>query len=486
MFQASTTSQQMNYNNKAWLTFGILIASSLLIRFFSFFHWIIDHDESTYLVIANELNHGAVYLKDVIDTKPIGIFWLYGLMLKIAGPSFFMLRLLTSIFIAFTSFLIYSLQWKWTGNQAASWISAITYILMISTFTRWGLGPNTEIFFVAFIAMALYLLISFNTAWMNFAVGICFGVAFHIKYVVAADVFAFITYFAIQAFRSQQGYAFLINRIFWIAIGFLLVTGFVLLYYFHHNCLDLFLSINSKVGSQYASSTTLFDRLKFLADFFFRFSPVTGLVFWGLIRGVFKFHPYKCLLLFWIVMDLMIVLYPGKYFEHYFIQIMPVVSLMFGFWFTNGRGLQFIHWTKKRLWLMTCCLSLLTSGLMVAHYKAFILKPEPIKQVYEYLIQQLKPGETFYTGNSHHLLYFLFNQKSLCPYVHSSLIWNKEHRRALDIDVSHEINRIRSHEPEYILWDERSDESKLKNQLLAGYLYRHPIGEHLFVYRKQP
>lgn len=476
----------MKYNKKAWLPFGILIASSLLIRFFSFFPWIIDHDESTYLVIANELNHDAVYLKDVIDTKPIGIFWLYGVMLKFAGPSIFMIRLLTSIFIAFTSFLIYSLQWKWTGNQAASWISAITYTLMISTFTRWGLGPNTEIFFMAFIVMALYLLLFFNTSWMNFAVGICFGAAFHIKYVAAADVFAFIAYFAIQAFRSQQGYANLMNRILWIGTGYLLVTGSVLLYYCHHNCLDLYLSINSKVGSQYASSATIFERLKFLADFFFRFAPVTLLVFWGLIRGVFKLHPYKSLLILWIVMDLMIILYPGKYFEHYFIQIMPVVSLMFGFWFTNGHGLQFIHWTKKRLWLVISGLSLLTSGLVVAHYKAFILKPEPIKQVYEYLIQQLKPGETFYTGNSHHLLYFLFNQKSLCPYVHSSLIWNKEHRRALDIDVSHEIDRIRSHAPDYILWDERSDESELKNQLLAGYLYRHPIGEHLFVYRKQP
>ena len=48
----------------------MLTGLSLVMRFFSFFPSVMDHDESTYLVIADALRHGDVYLRDVIDTKP--------------------------------------------------------------------------------------------------------------------------------------------------------------------------------------------------------------------------------------------------------------------------------------------------------------------------------------------------------------------------------------------------------------------------------
>ncbi|HEX5625100.1 MAG TPA: hypothetical protein VFX48_03710, partial [Saprospiraceae bacterium] len=48
-----------------WLVLPLL---AILLRFFSFFPSVIDHDESTYIVIAKALLEGQTYFKDVIDT----------------------------------------------------------------------------------------------------------------------------------------------------------------------------------------------------------------------------------------------------------------------------------------------------------------------------------------------------------------------------------------------------------------------------------
>ena len=68
---------------------AMLTGLSLVMRFFSFFPSVMDHDESTYLVIADALRQGNVYLRDVIDTKPIGIFTLFAVFQILFGKSIF-------------------------------------------------------------------------------------------------------------------------------------------------------------------------------------------------------------------------------------------------------------------------------------------------------------------------------------------------------------------------------------------------------------
>ncbi|MEO0732907.1 MAG: hypothetical protein AAFZ52_08735, partial [Bacteroidota bacterium] len=66
-----------------WLALFILLAIAL--RWGSFFISVINHDESTYIVIADEMLRGEIYLRDVVDTKPIGIFWIYAALIKLTG-----------------------------------------------------------------------------------------------------------------------------------------------------------------------------------------------------------------------------------------------------------------------------------------------------------------------------------------------------------------------------------------------------------------
>jgi 4-amino-4-deoxy-L-arabinose transferase-like glycosyltransferase len=85
----------------------MLTGLSLVMRFFSFFPSVMDHDESTYLVIADALREGKVYLRDVIDTKPIGIFTLFAAFQILFGKSIIVLRIITAIWIALTAWMLY-------------------------------------------------------------------------------------------------------------------------------------------------------------------------------------------------------------------------------------------------------------------------------------------------------------------------------------------------------------------------------------------
>jgi hypothetical protein len=47
---------------------------AVILRFFSFFPSVIDHDESTYLEMARMILAGKILYVDMIDIKPPGIF----------------------------------------------------------------------------------------------------------------------------------------------------------------------------------------------------------------------------------------------------------------------------------------------------------------------------------------------------------------------------------------------------------------------------
>ena len=80
----------------------ILFALALGMRWPSFDQSVIDHDESTYIVIGQAVWRGELLYTDVWDTKPAGIFLLFGFILKLFGGSIFTIRMLATVAIGGT------------------------------------------------------------------------------------------------------------------------------------------------------------------------------------------------------------------------------------------------------------------------------------------------------------------------------------------------------------------------------------------------
>ena len=84
-----------------------LFILNFILRFFSFFPTLIDHDESTNLVIAKKILKGKVLYTDMIDIKPFKIFYIAAAYLKLFGNSISVFRILAAVIIALTVFLLY-------------------------------------------------------------------------------------------------------------------------------------------------------------------------------------------------------------------------------------------------------------------------------------------------------------------------------------------------------------------------------------------
>jgi hypothetical protein len=82
------------------------LAISVGLRILTFFRSVIDHDESTYIVIGDAILQGARYWIDVTDVKPVGIFWLYAGFLGVLGHSIAAMRLMAAVFLGLTAFFV--------------------------------------------------------------------------------------------------------------------------------------------------------------------------------------------------------------------------------------------------------------------------------------------------------------------------------------------------------------------------------------------
>lgn len=133
---------------------------ALLLRWGTSFISVINHDESTYLVIARQLLDGKVYLRDFIDTKPIGVFWLYAGLIKLTGGSIPAIRLLTHVSVGLTAWLCFLAGRRATGNQRVGIAVGIAYLFATSVYTDYGIGPNSELFFNGLTVAALLLAVA--------------------------------------------------------------------------------------------------------------------------------------------------------------------------------------------------------------------------------------------------------------------------------------------------------------------------------------
>lgn len=461
-----------------WIFF---IGLSILLRFFSFFPVVLDHDESTYIVIGKALMDGDVYLVDVIDTKPIGIFWLYGLLESIFGKSIFGMRFFAAIIIGLTSGLLFKISFQFTKDIYAAWASGIIYIVMISLFKSWGLSPNTELYFNLFSLAGILILLTnkhFRGALLS---GLLFGIAFHIKYVSLSEASAIVLFLAYIAWKEKKLLRFLLTILIPVSIGFMAITSFVLFYYYYNNALDVFWLNTFNIAAKYSSKMPFFDLLIFFGDYFFRFFFVSIPAILFLVSPVFKSSSYKLLFYFWLILDLLIITIPGKYFEHYFIQLMPVTSLLAGMFLSLDSGKRIIQKFRmlKTKWLFISIIPF----LCFLQWESLVSKDDKVLIIKNELEKYIRPDESFYSANAHHILYFLLDKKSPSAYIHSSLLWNEKHRMALGIDASFEINKILSTKPEYILINEPIEDNKLKTLLLQDYKLFQTINERTLLYK---
>jgi hypothetical protein len=445
----------------------LFLLTAWAIRFLSFFPSVIDHDESTYLVIADALYQGDIYQVDYIDTKPIGIFLIFAALKPLLGGSIFGYRFAAAITLALTSFLLYRAKRADGSRHQAGLAAGIIYLILNSLYTRYGVSPNTETYFNLFTALALWIYLRPGQDSRFFLAGLSLGIGFIIKYVVLFDGLALGLFLLWQSIRQEEGILRAFGQAMLMALGAGLPFAGLLLYYHQIGHFDTFWFHTFIVAGRYPSSQGLLHYLTFFFEFFLRFLPIT-LIY---VVALLSLNPHgrtRQLGLIWSAFALLSVLLPGNSFGHYYIQFMLPMSFVAGEFFALPTE-QLPAWLR---WMRRPKIGYpLLALLLITHFflqkKDYLDRPDRVRYAAEYLQKRLKPGEKIYTQEDQ-AIYHLTGRLPLTRYVHPSLFWQQKHIQAMEIPVKREVDQIKSAMPRFLVF-----RLPLENQRFAAFRKRY-------------
>lgn len=425
---------------------------TLVMRFLSFFPSVINHDESTYILIADAIRSGKMYLIDIVDTKPVGIFLIFGCLQTLFGTSILMIRIVTALWIVFTAFGLYRVHLQLRGEGQAPFASGLIYIVLTSIFTNYGVSPNTELFFNLFTILALELLLKPAQTTRFFLAGLLLGFGFIIKYVVLFDTLAFAGFFLWKALKEKWAWQQALSLAVACGLGFALPFASVFSFYWSHGFGQRFLFYTFEVSGNYFIDRPFIDFVKFVAESFGRYFFVSFFFFYSLLDRSLRLNEFKVLILLWSLSILYIILAPGKLFSHYFIQFMLPFSLMAGSFFDSRRVLKGILPKAFAPKTGYAILLLMVIANIIFQKKDYIDKPDYPTQIADYLDNKVNPEDVIYTGNYHQIIYHLLNEESPTPFIHRSLLWDEENVEALGLDQNQELKKIMKQHPKYVIY----------------------------------
>jgi 4-amino-4-deoxy-L-arabinose transferase-like glycosyltransferase len=413
---------------------------------------VINHDESTYIVIADEMLRGEVYLDESIDTKPVGLFWLYAAMVALTGGSIIGLRFLATVFIALTAYCLFLAGRRATGISRVGWAAGLSYPLTLSLYTYYGISPNTELFFNFFTAAAVLLTIPRLVArwedveslvikpWHYALAGLSLGAAVIIKPVAGAEALAIGLFLLYWGWRKGRLNAAIFKACLPMTLAFVVPILVVVAYYAQLGMLEEMYFYNWEVSRRYPADKAWYLRLKYMGDYALRYFPLVLLAI-AALRERAPDRPWQYFLLLQLAIVATVVVLPGKTFGHYQVQLDPVLCALAACWWLPKRKEQ--AWLR-RISLRKGLIAFLALATLVGigYFVKYQLKYDRGAAAAAWLETRLEPDEQFYMLLNNQIVYHLMDRPAPSPYVHGTLIYYHHHIVNMEVDLEAEAARI--------------------------------------------
>ena len=136
--------------------FLILTIVAVAARCATFNNPVIGFDEQFYLLVGDQMLHGAWPFVDVFDRKPVGLFLIFAAIRLLGGTGFLAYKFVALTFVVGTAFGIFTIARRLTGNAGA--LAGATLYICWLDFTE-GEGGQAPVFYnLLMIAAALMTL----------------------------------------------------------------------------------------------------------------------------------------------------------------------------------------------------------------------------------------------------------------------------------------------------------------------------------------
>ena len=433
-------------SSSVYLVFFIVLA--ILLRFLSFRFSVSDHDESTYLVIAQELLKGKLLYLDVWDTKPVGIFLVFALALKVFGSSIVTIRLIAALVIGLTAHLLFLCIKRWGRQTSHAFPAAVAYIMMCAMH-KWVFSANAEIFNNLMTVTALFFFLGKKTGINFFLAGLAIGLGFVTKYFILFDMLAFWLFYlvSLNKFHPKQRTLYLIKNSCFMGFGFIIPLLAVFSYFsltdrFHELWFATFI-----LPIKYPSGFNLLAALNFFAGFHLIYAPFVIIAYPALFRS--KEKELSRFGILWMTLVWIIILLPGKFYFHYYFQLLlPFAFTIPGILGSGSRLERFI--LKYRKTLLIIGISGFLAWNVTLQYSHFISKPDINREIAHYLKGQMTADEVLYC-NQNTVLYFLLGKSPPGKYVHPTLTVDLDHIQAIGLDSQAEFQKIIDKQPDFLV-----------------------------------
>ncbi len=364
---------------KRWQWVGLIALALFVTRITTLFIPLID-DEETFAVIGRILLHGGLPYIDVVDNKPPLLYYWYALWLGLFGDgNTLALHLIGMAWVGLTCFFIFFIGRR-ASNERAGYFAALAYAIFTTTFIPSYIALHASLILALPLTIGVWALIQWHDSnrplWMMLS-GLCCGAAVFFKFQAIIQLpFVMWAIYYLYFRNLNRNLASLIFASLSFLAGVAAVGTVILGFLHHHHILRAFYDVT------WHASMTYMKEGESAGDFWGRFAGHVG----GYVAATFPLWialgvlltrrfsrylsgtPYKRPMPTWIwgwfLFSVPAVFAGGRFYGHYFIQLLPPICIMAGVafdrWWDRGRthrvalattlAVLAIGWMAPRIW----------------------------------------------------------------------------------------------------------------------------------------
>lgn len=358
----------------AELVFLLVLAAIPVLIYLPFSGTPFERDEGVYATIAQGLLRGEMPYRDLFDNKPPLVYLWYAISFSLFGESVYAPRIVAAASLGVTAVLLYH-QARLALPQGAAYAAAILFA--ISTGLPWvALHANTE----AYMLLPLMgSLLAFTHGmkeeklkWFLIA-GLLAGLAMMTKQVAMWNLLALAMVALIWHRRTAENSWQAIAPTFWMFAGALISLSIVALPFALTGSLDDFLYANLSYNWVYVNFLSWAERFANLGYGMLFFCAIAAPFVAGALAGLVIVWRKRAVatdyvLILWAIASAIGVASGGRFFPHYFLQLMPSLAVLTGVVvydrFVNGKQ----HVLSRPAWMVAIFLIVVSVGTTAVLY----------------------------------------------------------------------------------------------------------------------
>ena len=313
-------------------------------------------DEALIAVMADTVLDGNVLYRDAWEHQTPLSYYIYALVFLFFGKNnMTAIHLFAIGWIALTALMIFKLaDYLYGDRNKVGFLAGVLYVIFSTTYESGDvLAVNTEIFMVLPLTAAIYYLLKAEkTAKLPCFIlsGILCALGAMTKQTGGLVLPAMLTYLILTPLlqKKEVRWGETFKKCLLIMLGFSLVIGVCIVYFWLNNALKDFFYLTVKHPYQYSTAVDL-GYLKYRFKVSAASIVVPNLLLWGMagittcsiilraVRGYLvkdvqrrwnEEEVPETLLVLWLFASLLAISIGGRFFGHYYIQTFPALSIL--------------------------------------------------------------------------------------------------------------------------------------------------------------